>query len=168
MGDSAAMTDASIGGQSEPGDAAGRRVGVAWRELRRLAAAQAIRRQLYGFETPLDQGQGDALEYVVNHGPCRMGDLAKFMRVDPSSVTRAVERLEAAGLVSRDADPHDARAVQVSSTDDGLALYRDVRERAIGLLDDALVDFTEEHQLMLAELMERLVAAIEKMADIEE
>lgn len=168
MGDRAATTVTSIGGPSEVGDAAGRRVGVAWRELRRLAAARAIRRQLYGFETPLDQGQGDALEYVVNHGPCRMGDLAKFMRVDPSSVTRAVERLEAAGLVRRNADPRDARAVQVSSTDDGLALYRDVRERAIGLLDDALVDFTEEHQLMLAELMERLVASIEKLADTEE
>ena len=94
------MTHTSIGGPDEPPEAAGRRVGVAWRELRRLAAAQAIRRQLYGFETPLDQGQGDALEYVVNQGPCRMGDLAKFMRVDPSSVTRAVERLETAGLVS--------------------------------------------------------------------
>src|SRR5690606_39351099 len=125
-------------------EAAGRRVVLAWLELLRLAAEHAIRRQLYGFETPLDQGQGDALEYVVNHGPCRMGDLAKFMRVDPSSVTRAVERLEAAGLVGRNADPSDARAVQVSSTNDGLALYRDVRERAIGLLDDALVDFTEE------------------------
>jgi DNA-binding MarR family transcriptional regulator len=159
------MTHTSIGGPDEPPEAAGRRVGVAWRELRRLAAAQAIRRQLYGFETPLDQGQGDALEYVVNQGPCRMGDLAKFMRVDPSSVTRAVERLETAGLVARTVDPHDARAVQVSCTDDGLAVYRDGRERAVGLLEHALADFNEEDQLLLAELMERLVTAIEMMAD---
>jgi len=159
------MTDTSQAGPAESFDSAGPRVGVAWRELRRLAAAQSIRRQLYGFETPLDQGQGDALEYVVNHGPCRMGDLAKFMRVDPSSVTRAIERLEAAGLVARGVDPNDARAVLVSSTPDGLALYEDVRARAMSLLSDALGDFSDEDQVLLAELMERLVGAIEKIAD---
>jgi DNA-binding MarR family transcriptional regulator len=146
-------------------DTSALRVGIAWRELRRLATAQTIRRQLYGFEAPLDQGQGDALEYVVTQGPCRMGDLARFMRVDPSSATRAVERLESAGLVSREADPGDARAVRVSSTNDGLALYSDVRARALGLLEGALAAFSLEDRTALAGLLERLVAAIEGVAD---
>lgn len=163
------MDNASVtASPPEATDTSGRRVAIAWRELRRLAAVQGIRRQLYGFETPLDQGQGDALEYVVNHEPCRMGDLAKFMRVDPSSATRAIERLETAGLVSRDADPNDARAVQVCSTTAGLALHRDVRDRAIGLLDAALDQFSGEEQIALATLMERLVTAIEHLAEQDE
>jgi DNA-binding MarR family transcriptional regulator len=140
------------------------RVGNAWRELRRLATAQTTRRRLYGFETPLDQGQGDALEYVVTQGPCRMGDLARFMRVDPSSATRAVERLASAGFVSREADPDDARAVRVSSTNEGLELYKAVRTRALALLEGALTDFSLEDRTALAGLLERLVAAIEDAA----
>ena len=140
-----------------------RRVAVAWRELRRLAASKPVRQQLYGFEPPLDQGQGDALEYVVGHGPCRMGELARFMRLEPSSVTRAVERLETAGLVVRNADPDDARVVQVSCTEAGLALYTEVRSRAGLLLGDALAGFTPEESDALAGLMERLAASVESL-----
>jgi DNA-binding MarR family transcriptional regulator len=143
----------------DDGDA--RRIGAAWRELRRLAAAQAMRKRLYGAEPPLDQGQGDALEYIASHGPCRMGDLARYMRVDPSSATRAVERLEVSGLVVRIPDPGDARAVQVSGTVEGLALYAEVRARALELLGRALDGFTAAERDALAGLMERLVVALE-------
>lgn len=43
------------------------------------------------------------------------------LQVHPTSVTNAVDRLQAAGLVRREADPRDGRGVIVALTDDGAA-----------------------------------------------
>src|SRR3546814_1388097 len=97
------------------------RVRTAWRELRRVASTPEVRAAVYDPAAPLDPGQADALDAVVTHGPCRMSDIAVVLRVDRSSATRAVDRLEAAGLVARRADPDDARGIVVADTQAGRA-----------------------------------------------
>ncbi|SCX54283.1 transcriptional regulator, MarR family [Klenkia marina] len=53
-------------------------------------------------------------------------DLARLLQLDPGTLTPLLKRLESAGLVRRDRDPHDQRSLAITLTDAGRAL----RERA--------------------------------------
>jgi DNA-binding MarR family transcriptional regulator len=52
-------------------------------------------------------------------GSARMGDLADGLMSLPSRITRQIRRLEAQGLVRREASPDDGRGVLAAITDDG-------------------------------------------------
>lgn len=75
-------------------------------------------------------------------GAARMGDLAEQLMSLPSRVTRQIRRLEAAGLVRRNASPDDGRGVLASITDRGRAIVgeaittyaKGVREHYLGPL----------------------------------
>jgi DNA-binding MarR family transcriptional regulator len=59
------------------------------------------------------------------HGAARMGDLAEELMSLPSRITRQIRRLEAAGLVQREASPDDGRGVLATITDDGRAAVQE-------------------------------------------
>jgi len=143
------------------------RIAIGMRELRRGAAMQRFRDRLYGTgPVVLDMGQQDALEVVIGLGDARMGDVAAALRVDPSTATRAVARLEAAGLVERRRTEADARAVVVGPTPAGSALYDECVRTARAALADLFGRFTIEEQHLLADLLERLVGGLDDlMAD---
>lgn len=139
------------------------RVGLAWRELRRGASMQALRERIYQGDTGLiDMGLADALEVVTLMGPSRMRDLAEALRVDPSTATRTVDRLEDRGLVERVPDADDARVVVVAATPDGERLRAQVRDQARVALGSILSEFTADEAETLAALMTRLVAAVDR------
>lgn len=63
--------------------------------------------------------QGSVLTTLLDHGPLRMGELAERERVRMPTATNLVLRLERTGLVARQPDPDDRRAVLVDITTDG-------------------------------------------------
>src|ERR671924_776068 len=60
-----------------------------------------------------------ALSVLVFGGPRTLGELAAAERVRPPTMTNTVRGLEEAGLVRREADPHDGRVVRVEATAKG-------------------------------------------------
>ncbi|SNS12915.1 DNA-binding transcriptional regulator, MarR family [Geodermatophilus saharensis] len=60
------------------------------------------------------------------HGPLAVKDLSRRLQLDPGTLSPLVKRLEAAGLVRRDRDPRDERALAIALTDRG----RQLRARA--------------------------------------
>lgn len=52
-------------------------------------------------------------------GSMRVGDLAKALRVTVGGTSKLVDRIEAAGLIARQADPEDRRAARVILTTQG-------------------------------------------------
>jgi DNA-binding MarR family transcriptional regulator len=54
----------------------------------------------------------------------RVKELADEVVLSPTAMSRFVDRVEAAGCVSREPDPDDRRALQVTLTDEGVALLR--------------------------------------------
>jgi DNA-binding MarR family transcriptional regulator len=54
----------------------------------------------------------------------RVKDLADAVVLSPTAMSRFVDRVEAAGFVRREPDPEDRRALQVTLTDEGVALLR--------------------------------------------
>ncbi|MGA1052008.1 MAG: MarR family transcriptional regulator, partial [Ilumatobacteraceae bacterium] len=82
-------------------------------------------------------------------GRARPQDVAAWMRIPPSSLSRRLDRLEEEGWVRRhrDVDPEDHRAVEVELTRRGRALWREmnvsyrraVQRRFAGVLDDTKI-----------------------------
>ena len=138
------------------------RIARAMRELRRGSAMQRFRDRLYG-DSALDMGQHDALEVVVSLGEARMGDVAVALRVDPSTATRAVAKLEDAGLVERRRIDSDARAVVVAPTPAGAALYEQIADSARAALSELFGRFTPAEQDTLADLLDRLVTGLDEL-----
>lgn len=100
--------------------------------------------------------QALALRIVATEGPQRMGALAEWLGVTVATASRTVDALAAAGLVRREADPTDARAVRVVVTGRGRREFRLRRERfatALGRLSDEL---SELERRQLAEALETL------------
>jgi DNA-binding MarR family transcriptional regulator len=139
-----------------------RRIGVAWRELRRGASASRLRTYLYeeGGEA-LDLGQVDTLDLLAQAGSIRMSGLAEALRVEASSATRAVDRLVAAGLAERRRSPADARVVEATLTDAGRRRHEAVVARRREAMSRILAGFAPSEQEQLADLLERLVAGVD-------
>ncbi|CAN5157731.1 MarR family transcriptional regulator [soil metagenome] len=56
--------------------------------------------------------------------PRRVGDIGKALMLEPATLSPLLKRLEAAGLISRDRDAGDDRALAVGLTTAGTALRR--------------------------------------------
>ena len=59
------------------------------------------------------------LLHFSSRGAMPVGKIGERLQVHPASVTNAVQRLAAAGLVDRSTNPHDARSVIAAITPDG-------------------------------------------------
>ena len=57
-------------------------------------------------------------------GRRRMSELAQSVLISRSGLTRLIDRMEAAGLVTREQCPNDRRGSEAVLTDDGLAALR--------------------------------------------
>jgi DNA-binding MarR family transcriptional regulator len=77
---------------------------------------------------------------LAHCGPARLTTVADKTGFDPSTVSRQVADLEKAGLLARDIDPDDRRAILLEATHDGQALLKKLavgrRERMTRLLAD--------------------------------
>lgn len=141
-----------------------RRIGRAWIELRRGASAAALRNYLFGDETPLEQGQLDALDLLARRDRA-MKELAGRLRVDPSTATRAVQRLESDGLVERFPSPEDGRVVLVRITDDGRRRREaPVARRAIAMYR-ILEAFDREERATFADLLDRFIESLDDVVE---
>jgi DNA-binding MarR family transcriptional regulator len=92
----------------------------------------------------LTMARGKLLAILEHHGLTRISSLADRLHIAPRSVTEAVDALERDGLVRREPDPTDRRAVLVGLTDPGrtliegtLAARREVSQGLFAVLSDA-------------------------------
>jgi DNA-binding MarR family transcriptional regulator len=111
-----------------------------------------------------------ALNAIMGFAPCLMGELADFIGVDRTTITRTVDQLVAAGLVRRHTPPSDRRQVALNPTEAGrnateaarrivFALNRRVLE---GVPDGVLMTIIRAEQRMFANLAVDPVA-VERM-----
>ena len=121
---------------------------AAWRDLQRVVLEinrtidDDLRRE---WAVPL--GSFEVLAALRDlDGRARPQDVAAWMRLPPSSLSRRLDRLEEEGWIARhrDVDPEDHRAVEIELTRRGRALWREmtisyrraVQQHFAGLLDD--------------------------------
>jgi DNA-binding MarR family transcriptional regulator len=82
--------------------------------------------------------QARLLAAIEDQGTARISDLAELDHCSQPTMTTQVRKLEDAGLVSRAADPSDARAVLISITARGVATLAQVREARSAVIDPYL------------------------------
>ena len=158
-------TGAGTGDSRNPPDREhARRIGRAWIELRRGAAASALRSYLFGTEKALEQGQMDALDLLTRRER-PMKELAARLRVEPSTATRAVQRLEHDGLAERFTSPQDGRVVLVRITDEGRRRHDAVAERRSIAMMHILRVFAPRERAQLADRMDRLIDSIDDVVE---
>ncbi len=149
-----------------PAIATRRRVGRAWREIRRGAAAGRIKDLFYGMgEEGLDMALADALSVLGQNGSMRMGELAEALRITPASTTRAVGCLVDRGFVERVRAESDQRSIEVSLTPAGRDRYEVITGRVQVGLTQILSEFSDDEQLLLAEMLERFTQAVDHYVD---
>jgi len=98
---------------------------------------------------------------ITDTGPLRLSELADWQEVDRSTMTTQVRRLENLGLVARDADPRDGRAVLVSATRAGAARHRRTKQTARRLYQKLLADWSEDDLRAAAKVARRLTETLE-------
>ncbi|WP_208972335.1 MarR family winged helix-turn-helix transcriptional regulator [Kineococcus rubinsiae] len=112
--------------------------------------------------------QARLLGNLDREGPLRISRLAALERCAQPSMTSLVSRCADAGLVTREADPGDARAVRVTLTPAGTQALRENRRRLSGPVGDAVdalgTDRREDVAGAVA-LLEALVGTLWSHAD---
>jgi DNA-binding MarR family transcriptional regulator len=86
----------------------------------------------------------------------RMGALAEALGVSVATASRTVDTLEARGLVRRETDPVDARAVRVAPTARGRREHAARRARFVDALERLMDELSEHERRQLAESLETL------------
>lgn len=123
------------------------------RLTKRLRRAQAERLAPLG----LTPAQERALRFVTRGDePPRMTELADRLGIVPRSLTTVVDALEEAGLVRREIDPRNRRAILLRLTDRGAGVRDELREARRRAAEDLFAPLPPGDRETLADLLTRL------------
>jgi MarR family transcriptional regulator, organic hydroperoxide resistance regulator len=77
------------------------------------------------------------------HGPLAVKDLSRLLQLDPGTLSPLIKRLEAAGLLRRDRNPRDERALAIALTEKGQALRAEAERIPAGIVERLGMDVGE-------------------------
>lgn len=142
------------------------RIGLAWRQLRRGASGAQLREWLYSAgDESIEQGQMDTLDLLAQRPAWRMSELADALGIEPSSVTRSVQRLERLGLATRSPSADDGRVVEVQITTGGTEMHEALAAKRTELMTHILGAYRGRELPVLADLLERFVVAVDSFVE---
>jgi DNA-binding MarR family transcriptional regulator len=97
--------------------------------------------------------------FKLAHGECgTVAELARTLQSDPGAMTRALDRLEAKGLVARTRSIDDRRVVNLELTDAGREVAAVVPAVLAEVLNLHLAGFTEAEWRSLLDMLKRMRA----------
>ncbi len=105
------------------------------------------------------------LVLLADHGPVRLGALARLAETTQATATRTVTALARTGLAERGRDPADGRAVLAGITAAGRALVEDRRRTLRASLASGMSELGDRDGRRLAELMSRVVRTVGMLPD---
>lgn len=87
-----------------------------------------MEQRLHPLKIPMEQIRViEVLAAPSNAGGVEMTALARLAVIDPSTLTKVIDRMISEGLVYRAADPNDRRRVRVLLTQEGAAMFEQMR-----------------------------------------
>lgn len=107
----------------------------------------------------LTVAQAATLE-ALREGAVRLGPLARRLGITPSTLTRNLARLESEGLVSRDADPEDARAARVQLTLPGERAAARVEQQELAFAEGILARLGPARRSEVMQALGELLGAV--------
>ena len=97
-----------------------------------------------------------ALSVLIADGPMRIGELAQIEQVEPPTMTRRVDAMQRDGLVHREPDPDDRRAVVLRATAKGRRTVERDRAHRVAMLAASVRELSPAQRASLAEGLETL------------
>jgi DNA-binding MarR family transcriptional regulator len=89
-------------------------------------------------------------------GSAGVTDLARTAELNPGAMTRLLDKLEGKGLVTREGDPDDRRAVHIRLTEAGRTIWHDIDQCGMRVRDAALAGLSDSERNTLTALLERV------------
>jgi MarR family transcriptional regulator, organic hydroperoxide resistance regulator len=107
---------------------------------------------------PLDLYPGNerAILLLWAEGELPQGEIARRLGVEQPTATKALQRLERAGIVRRERDPNDNRQVIVSLTEAGKAACAPAKRARLALEQQIADGLSERERAQLIRLLERV------------
>jgi DNA-binding MarR family transcriptional regulator len=125
---------------------------------KRLRLEFANRAAGYG----LTPSKARALAFLARRPGANLTALAEALEVQPMSVLRVVDDLEAQGMLRRDPDPKDRRALRLSLTTAGEAANAQVWRTLDGIVGEATQGMSAESLARLIDGLKSLVGGMER------
>ena len=136
--------------------ACGSSLGLLFRQVRdALRGAMELELAANGHDLTLSQ-------YItlkkLHYGTASASELAQAAELNPGAMTRLLDRLEAMGLVQREAHPSDRRALRIVLTARGKAIWPELERCADRVREDALAELDDRQRLELVRMLEHVYA----------
>jgi DNA-binding MarR family transcriptional regulator len=123
--------------------------------LRRATRTGLYRELTAGLGEAVDELTYPVLSGLARTGPRTAAALAQDVGLDRSGVSRYASRLEAAGLLRREPDPADGRAVLLTLTSLGTETVASLRARLAAHITSALSDWPYGEVSAFARMLRR-------------
>ena len=120
-----------------------------------MAQLQGCMRATFA-EEGMSFGQMVLLRVLVQKGRATPKELAEALSVTTGNITGLVDKLEAAGLVTRARSAEDRRVVHIELTAKARQRFTKVQRAAVDMLSEAFDGWTQPQITQLQDLLERL------------
>ncbi|MEO5565370.1 MAG: MarR family transcriptional regulator [Luteimonas sp.] len=132
----------------------GASLGLMFRQIRdALWARMAVELDARGHE--LTFSQYITLKQLAQ-GFASVTDLARAADVNPGAMTRLLDKLESRGLIVREADASDRRALHIHLTPAGLEIWQDINQCGMRVREHAMQGLDEAQREQLTRMLERV------------
>lgn len=128
--------------------------------VREFSLASTQERLIGAAGVSVERAGFGVLRCLSERGEARVSELAQFLGVVTSTMSRHVKTLEDGGLVVRTEDPGDGRAARVGLTAAGREVLRLLRVARHQYFTDLLIGWSEADRAALAPLLVRLANEI--------
>ena len=102
-----------------------------------------------------------AAQYVIivnlANGVDSASGLCRSVSYDPGAMTRMLDRLQKKGLVRRVPCSEDRRVMRLALTEEGKAIYPQLAERSVAVLNSRLRGFTKDEVRQLEQLLNKML-----------
>jgi len=100
--------------------------------------------------------QSRALMHIARDEGLNQAKLAEALEVQPITLTRLVDRMEAAGWVERRSDPKDRRVARLFLTAKAQPMLSQMREIANATREDAIAGISVENRALMMEMLQHM------------
>ncbi len=107
-------------------------------------------------ELGLTQAQWQALAHISRREGLNQAKLAELIEVQPITVARLIDRMEASGWIERRPDPSDRRAVQLFLAPKAEPILDDMWKHGSNTRAHALAGVTEAERDVLFDILSRM------------
>ena len=123
-----------------------------------MKAHRSLQRHAAASIASLDLGLSDfvVLEMLLHKGPMKVNDIGRKVDLTSGSITTAVDRLQARGLVSREINGEDSRSRIVQLTAKGRTLIRTAFEAHAASMENAAGGLNIKERRELVALLKKL------------